>query len=59
MSYFHYEIQCEGCKNIFQVAFGVVGTTLLARPPERCPTCNSDKLKNLPMFPRAKGEEVI
>ena len=36
--------QCVACKKIWNAAFGMVGTTLIAEPPEKCPHCGSAQI---------------
>ena len=44
MSYMQFRQQCEDCKAIWNAAFGIVGSTVIARPPSKCPKCESEKI---------------
>jgi rRNA maturation endonuclease Nob1 len=44
MSYMQFQQQCEDCKKTWNAAFGIVGTTYIAQPPEVCPYCGSKNL---------------
>lgn len=39
MSYITYQVKCSRCGEIYNTAFGIVGTTLIADPLKKCPTC--------------------
>jgi len=47
MSYIQSTLKCEDCGYEMNVAFGVVGTTLIADHPKECPECKSIKLKKI------------
>ena len=40
MSYIQSTIQCDECKHVMNVAFGIVGTTQIAAWPKACPECD-------------------
>lgn len=44
MSYMQSTLRCEKCRLEMNVAFGVVGNTLIAQWPEKCPECGGTKL---------------
>jgi rRNA maturation endonuclease Nob1 len=47
MSFIVYKLRCKECKHIFDTAFGVVGSKIIAVPAEKCPQCRSERLENL------------
>ena len=47
MSFIQSTLKCEKCGNEMNVAFGIVGATLIASHPEKCPECGSSKLKEI------------
>jgi len=51
MSFMIFKVQCKKCKYIFDTAFGIVNTHLIAQPAKKCPKCHSDDIKNL-TFPK-------
>lgn len=46
MSYIMSRIQCQKCKEIMNVAFGMQGLTQIAGHPKKCPECGSSKLEH-------------
>jgi DNA-directed RNA polymerase subunit RPC12/RpoP len=50
MSYMQFRQHCLDCKEEWNAAFGIVGTSYIAQPPTACPKCKS---KNIEEF--AKG----
>jgi hypothetical protein len=44
MSYIQFRQSCSDCGEEWNAAFGIVGTTIIAQPPEKCPKCG---LKNI------------
>ncbi len=51
MSFMIFSTQCKKCGHVFDTAFGLVGTRLIAQPAKKCPKCHSDKLKSS-IFPQ-------
>ncbi len=47
MSYQQFTVQCQGCGKQMNTAFGIVGTTRIAEPVQKCPDCGSDDLKKI------------
>lgn len=47
MSYIMFQQQCLDCKKIWNAAFGMVGTTIIAEPPTSCPECKSIKIEKI------------
>jgi len=47
MSYMQFQQRCEDCKKEWNAAFGIVGTTILASPPVKCPHCKSEKISRI------------
>lgn len=45
MSYIQFQQQCKDCKEHWNAAFGIFGTTQIAAPPDKCPHCGSYKLE--------------
>lgn len=41
MSYMQFQQRCEDCGKHWNAAFGVVGMTVIAAPPNACPHCGS------------------
>lgn len=41
MSYMQFRQQCFDCKKIWNAAFGMVGHTIIAQAPDKCPHCGS------------------
>ena len=44
MSYIRSTLKCDDCGREMNVAFGVVGRTLIAAHPKNCPDCGSENL---------------
>lgn len=44
MSYIQSTIQCQTCHKTYNVAFGIVGTTVIASWPTACPNCGGKEL---------------
>lgn len=44
MSYQCFQQRCEACGSFWNAAFGIVGTTQIAAPPTKCPSCGSSKI---------------
>jgi DNA-directed RNA polymerase subunit RPC12/RpoP len=40
MSYIQSTIRCNACGKEMNVAFGIVGMSIIAEPPKVCPECN-------------------
>lgn len=36
--------QCGNCRSIWNAAFGIVGTTVIAKSPHECPFCFSPEI---------------
>ena len=47
MSFQQFQQRCEDCGEEWNAAFGVVGTTILAEAPQKCPKCGSANLKTI------------
>lgn len=47
MSYIQFRQQCDECKESWNAAFGIVGTTRIAQPPDKCPHCGSEKISKI------------
>ncbi len=47
MSYVQYQMKCLKCGETWTTAFGIVGTTQIASPTEKCPHCNSPQIKSV------------
>jgi hypothetical protein len=45
MSYFQFRQRCRNCKQEWNAAFGVVGTTIIASPPLVCWVCKSPDIE--------------
>jgi len=41
MSYIQFQQECLDCKHRWNAAFGIIGMTQIAAPPETCPYCKS------------------
>lgn len=39
MSFIQSRIRCDGCQKEMNVAFGIVGTSIIAQWPTECPDC--------------------
>lgn len=44
MSFIQFQQQCEDCHEKWTAAFGIVGMTMIAQPPRKCPKCGSNKI---------------
>lgn len=47
MSYQQFRQHCLDCKEWWNAAFGIVGTTYIAEPPTKCPRCGSKRIEKL------------
>jgi DNA-directed RNA polymerase subunit RPC12/RpoP len=47
MSYMQFQQKCLDCSETWNAAFGIVGTSIIAQPPDKCPKCGS---KNITRF---------
>lgn len=47
MSYITSTLRCDACGLEMNVAFGVVGHTVIASHPERCPRCADENLTHI------------
>lgn len=58
MSYIRSTLKCDGCGFEMNVAFGIVGRTLIAAHPECCPRCGAgyDHLTKIADGWRADGK---
>ena len=45
MSFITYVVECPKCKERFNTAFGIQGTTLIADPLRECPDCKIKVVK--------------
>lgn len=41
MSYIQFQQKCNDCGFSWNTTFGIVGTTCIGQPPEKCPNCSS------------------
>ncbi len=41
MSYMQFQQRCRECGEEWNAAFGLVGMTLIAQPPVKCPRCGA------------------
>lgn len=46
MSYQQFRQQCHDCKLIWNAAFGMVHTTIIAEAPKSCPGCGSPNISH-------------
>src|SRR4051812_17842366 len=44
VSFITFQQRCEDCGKTWNAAFGIVGTTQIAAPPEACPHCASKRI---------------
>lgn len=44
MSFMTFQQVCLSCKETWNAAFGIVGTTQIAAPPVECPHCGSTNI---------------
>jgi hypothetical protein len=47
MSYMMFQQQCKSCDHKWNAAFGIVGMTVIAAPPEKCPACQSTEIEKV------------
>lgn len=47
MSYMQFQQECKECHKTWNAAFGIVGTTQIAAPPEKCPHCGCTELTKI------------
>jgi hypothetical protein len=47
MSYMQFQQECKECHKTWNAAFGIVGTTQIAAPPEKCPHCGCTELETI------------
>ena len=47
MSYIQSVIQCGECGKKMNVAFGIVGTSIIAEWPRACPQCNGSQFTKI------------
>lgn len=47
MSYIRFQQQCKKCNAAWNAAFGIVGTTIIAEPPKKCPECGSSQIEKV------------
>jgi hypothetical protein len=47
MSFMQFQQQCDDCKEIWNAAFGIVGTSIIAEPPKHCPKCDSRNISKI------------
>jgi len=47
MSFMIFKVKCKKCKYVFDTAFGLVGTRLIAQPAKKCPKCRSKEIKSV------------
>jgi DNA-directed RNA polymerase subunit RPC12/RpoP len=47
MSFMQFQQRCDDCGKDWNAAFGIVGMTQIAAPPQKCPHCGSEKLTKL------------
>jgi len=45
MSFNVYQVQCPKCSKIYNTSFGIVGTTQIAAPLKKCPTCHTNVVR--------------
>ena len=55
MSYIRSTLKCDGCGNEMNVAFGIVGRTIIAAHPKCCPECGHTGLTKIAEGWRANG----
>lgn len=55
MSYIRSTIKCDGCGYEMNVAFGIVGRTIIAAHPDKCPECAGKSLTKIAVGWRANG----
>ena len=47
MSYIRSTLKCAGCGKEMNVAFGIVGRTVIAEHPAKCPVCGGHNLTKI------------
>ena len=57
--YTRYQIRCEECQAVFNVAFGMVNMAVIAQPPTECPNCKCKTLKNLSMDFKETKDKLV
>lgn len=57
MSFIQSTLKCGKCGYEMNVAFGIVGMTIIAQHPEKCSECNSSSLTKISMGRNAKNKK--
>lgn len=47
MSYMMFQQRCKKCEAEWNAAFGIVGMTQIAAPPNECPRCGSKDMEKI------------
>jgi len=60
MSYMQFRQGCRDCQKWWNAAFGIVGTAIIAQPPELCPHCGSANIHHIAHgWDTAPGEPTV